>query len=171
MSGRLVWPPSKGLIADLPDLAPSAASRPDASELAALQRDLAAEAARLGFAAFGVADAASDPQRASRLSEWLGEGRHGTMEWMEARAEQRAAPQVLWPEAKRVIALGMSYAPAADPRAHAEVPERGRISVYAQGADYHDTVKKALKALARWLCAEAARRGFGTPQVKVFVDT
>jgi epoxyqueuosine reductase len=65
----------------------------------------------------------------------------------------------------------MSYAPAADPMALAEQPDRARISVYAQGADYHDTVKKAEKALARWLVAEAAKRGLGDIGVKVFVDT
>ena len=139
--------------------------------LADLKRDLAEEAARLGFVACGVTEAGADPQRAARLEAWLGEGAHGTMEWMEARKEQRAAPQALWPQAKSVVALGMSYAPAADPLALADAPDRGRISVYAQGADYHDTVKKALKALARWLVAEAARRGLGEIGVKVFVDT
>ncbi len=139
--------------------------------LADLKRDLAAEAERLGFAACGIAAAGTDALRAERLGEWLGEGHHGTMEWMEARADQRAAPQVLWPEARAVIALGMSYAPKADPLALEAHPDRARISVYAQGADYHDTVKKALKALARWLVAQAPRRGLGEAGVKVFVDT
>jgi epoxyqueuosine reductase len=70
-----------------------------------------------------------------------------------------------------VIALGMSYAPAADPLALAAKPELGRISVYAQGADYHDVVKKALKALARWLVSESAKRGLEAVEVKVFTDT
>ena len=139
--------------------------------LAVLKRDLADEAARLGFVACGVASAQTDRLRGERLGEWLGDGAHGTMEWMEARAEQRAAPQSLWPEARSVIALGMSYAPASDPLALADHPDRARISVYAQGADYHDTVKQALKALARWLVGEAARRGLGEIGVKVFVDT
>jgi epoxyqueuosine reductase len=65
----------------------------------------------------------------------------------------------------------MSYAPAADPLALANEPSRARISTYAQGADYHDVVKKALKTLARWLVAEAAKRGLGEIGVKVFVDT
>ena len=139
--------------------------------LEALRQALGEEAARLGFVACGVADAGADPLRGERLQQWLGEGRHGTMEWMEARAGQRAAPQALWPEARSVIALGMSYAPAADPLALAAAGDRGRISVYAQGADYHDTVKRALKRLAGWLVAEAARRGIGEIGVKVFVDT
>ena len=136
-----------------------------------LKRDLATEAARLGFVACGVAGATADPLRGQRLEAWLGEGRHGSMEWMEARKEQRAAPPALWPRAGSVIALGMSYAPAHDPLALAATPDRARISVYAQGGDYHDTVKKALKALARWLIGEAARRSLGDIGVKVFVDT
>jgi epoxyqueuosine reductase len=96
---------------------------------------------------------------------------HGQMGWMAERAHHRRSPQALWPEARRVIALGMSYAPAGDPLALAGHGDRARISVYAQGADYHDVVKKALKALARWLVDEAAKRGLGEADVKVFVDT
>lgn len=136
-----------------------------------LKHDLVAEARRLGFAACGIAPAAQDPVRAARLEEWLGEGMHGAMEWMETRALHRRSPQGLWPEAQSVIALGMSYAPSTDPLALADAPDRARISVYAQGSDYHDTVKKALKALARWLVAEAERRDLGEIGVKVFVDT
>lgn len=136
-----------------------------------LEQALRAEAAALGFAACGIAPAADDPVAAERLRRWLDEGAHGQMAWMAERFHHRRGPQALWPEALSVIALGMSYAPAADPLALAESPDRARISVYAQGSDYHDTVKKALKALARWLVAEAARRGLGEIGVKVFVDT
>jgi epoxyqueuosine reductase len=136
-----------------------------------LKADLVARARELGFVALGVADAADDADRAGRLDTWLAQGLHGTMEWMESRVHHRRGPQSLWPEARRVIALGMSYAPAHDPLALAEAPDHARISVYAQGADYHDVVKKALKHLARWLVGEAAARGLGEAAVKVFVDT
>ena len=132
---------------------------------------LHAEAARLGFAACGIAPAAPDPMVGARLETWLGEGKHATMEWMAARAHHRASPQALWPEARSVIALGMSYAPAADPLALADKGARARISVYAQGGDYHDTVKKALKALARWMVDDARKSGLGEIGLKVFVDT
>lgn len=127
---------------------------------------IAQAASELGFAACGIAAAGEDPLRARRLEEWLGEGHHGSMEWMAARAEQRRSPQGLWPEARSVIALGASYAPGHDPLALAGDAERARISVYAQGKDYHDAVKKRLKALARWLVAEVPGA-----EVKVFVDT
>ncbi|GGD60831.1 tRNA epoxyqueuosine(34) reductase QueG [Erythrobacter arachoides] len=123
---------------------------------------LKAKARELGFAAVGIAPAADDAVRAGRLHDWLGEGFHGSMGWMEDRAEVRQGPQSMWPEARSVIALGMSYAPAIDPLAPAEA----RISVYAQGRDYHDVLKKAAKALARWLVDAVPG-----VQLKVFTDT
>ncbi len=136
-----------------------------------LLADLKVEARRLGFAAFGVAPAQEDGLSAARLDAWLGDQMHGEMDWMAARGDHRRSPQGLWPDAQSVIALGMSYAPATDPMLLAAQPDRARISCYAQGGDYHDTVKKALKALARWLVAEAAKRGLGEAGVKVFTDT
>ncbi len=130
-----------------------------------LRQRLQEKAEELGFCAFGVARADAAPKAAARLKEWLVSGAHGEMLWMEETAERRASPAGLWPEVRSVIALGMSYAPAVDPLALAEQPAIGRISVYAQGADYHDLVKKALKALARWLVEEAGC------ELKVFVDT
>jgi epoxyqueuosine reductase len=136
-----------------------------------LKADLVAEAERLGFAAIGLAPAQTDPAVAGRLDRWLAEGMHGEMAWMAERAHQRRGPDALWPDARSVIALGMSYAPEHDPLTLSGAADRGRISVYAQGADYHDTVKKALKHLARWLVEQATARGLGEAGVKVFVDT
>ena len=131
-----------------------------------LEARIAAEAAALGFAAAGIASAREDPLRSARLEQWLGEGHHGSMEWMATRAEQRRSPQGLWPAARSVIALGASYAPGRDPLALERSDTHARISVYAQGRDYHDVVKKRLKALARWLVAAVPGA-----EVKVFVDT
>ena len=116
-----------------------------------LKQRIEEQARSLGFVACGFARAAEDPLRAERLEQWLGEGHHATMEWMETRLHHRRSPQGLWPEARSVIALGMSYAPAHDPLALEGEGDRARISVYAQGKDHHDVVKKRLKALARWL--------------------
>ena len=132
---------------------------------ASLKSAIRREAEALGFCACGFADADAAPHAADGLAEWLAEGRHGTMSWMEERAEQRARPKALWPEAKSLIALALSYAPAEDPMRLADEPTRGRISVYAQGADYHKIVKKKLKALGRWLAETTGC------QLKVFVDT
>ncbi len=118
-----------------------------------------------GFVAFGIAPGHLAPRAGERLREWLQEGRHGDMLWMESRADERANPEILWPDVKSVIMLGMSYAPPQDPMVLADQGDRARISVYAQGRDYHDVVKGALKRLAGWLAHEA------DAGVKVFVDT
>ncbi|HEX6742367.1 MAG TPA: tRNA epoxyqueuosine(34) reductase QueG [Sphingomicrobium sp.] len=130
-----------------------------------LEEAIRGEAERLGFVACGIARAdAADPAGLD-LNRWLEAGHHGTMGWMESRADERVSPRALWPEARSAIALGMSYAPASDPLALAGQPDRARISVYAQGGDYHKTVKKALKALARFVVERAPS------ELKVFVDT
>jgi epoxyqueuosine reductase len=87
-----------------------------------LKQAIRDEAERLGFVACGFAPADAVPEAGERLREWLAQGRHGTMGWMEERAGQRAHPQALWPEAKSVIALAMGYAPAEDPRRLATRP-------------------------------------------------
>jgi epoxyqueuosine reductase len=130
-----------------------------------LEEAIRTEAARLGFAACGFTRADAADEAGLDLKRWLEAGHHGAMGWMEARAHHRVSPQALWPGAKSAIALGMNYAPASDPLAMAAHPKIGRISVYAQGGDYHKTVKKALKALARFIVAQAKS------ELKVFVDT
>ncbi|WP_093082785.1 tRNA epoxyqueuosine(34) reductase QueG [Sphingobium sp. AP50] len=130
-----------------------------------MEQRLKAEALRLGFAACRIARADAAPKTGERLREWLDAGYHGDMLWMEERSEQRGSPTGLWPDVRSVIMLGMSYAPGRDPLALADVPDRARFSVYAQGKDYHDVVKKALKALARWLVEQQPGA------LKVFVDT
>ncbi|WP_420822100.1 tRNA epoxyqueuosine(34) reductase QueG [Sphingomonas montana] len=130
-----------------------------------LETRLKQEARALGFVTCGIARADAAPQTAARLAAWLADGAHGDMLWMADRAEQRGSPSALWPQVRTVVMLGMSYAPPGDPLALENEPQVGRISAYARGQDYHDIVKKALKALARWLVAA------GGGDLKVFVDT
>jgi epoxyqueuosine reductase len=137
----------------------------DAVSSPTLEERIKAEARALGFTSCAITRADAIPQAAERLNAWLADGRHGEMGWMESRADQRGSPQALWSEVRSVIMLGMSYAPLIDPLAHADHPQIGRISVYAQGQDYHDVVKRALKALGRWLAEQEGE------QLKVFVDT
>ena len=135
-----------------------------------LEHRLKAKAAELGFAACGIAHAGAAPLAGERLHQWLADGRHGDMIWMEERKHHRESPAGLWPEVRSVIALGMSYAPKDDPLRLADEGRVGRISVYAQGPDYHDVVKRQLKALGRWLAQEAGR-DLPPFDLKVFVDT
>jgi epoxyqueuosine reductase len=132
---------------------------------AELKREIEARAKALGFDVMRVAPAQAAPEVRERLEAWLAQGHHGEMTWMAETAERRAAPNALWPEAKSVVMLGMSYGPETDPLASLALKDRGTISVYARMRDYHDVVKGKLKELAGFL---AARSG---EDVKVFVDT
>ncbi len=125
---------------------------------------ISARAEALGFDAIGFCSATLPPETRQRLNTFISAGRHGGMGWMEERADQRAHPQALWPEAVSVISLGLSYAPEGDALANLSRPEVGNISVYARHRDYHDIIKGRLKHLAQFIAA----RGEG---VKVFVDT
>ena len=124
----------------------------------------------LGFDAFGITAAELGPEARLRLIDFLAAGRHGEMGWLAERPEQRAQPRSLWPEARSVIALGLSYAPPDDPLAIQQRPDRGGISVYARHRDYHDVLKGMLKHLAQFMVAQADEADGGA-EVKVFVDT
>jgi epoxyqueuosine reductase len=124
-----------------------------------------ARALALGFDAVGFAPAALGPEARARLGAFIAAGQHGDMGWLAERTDERSHPQALWAEARSVVALGVSYAPDADPLATTQRPDRGTISVYARHRDYHDMVKGMLKHLAQFVASR-----FG-PAVKVFVDT
>jgi epoxyqueuosine reductase len=132
---------------------------------AALRQALDDQARDAGFDLVGVTTPDAIAASAEGLDRFLAEGFHGTMDWLAANADRRRDPRALWPEARSVVVLAMNYGPDADPLAHLGRPDRAVVSVYARGADYHDLVKKRLKAVARWLAAETGE------EVKVFVDT
>jgi epoxyqueuosine reductase len=122
-------------------------------------------AGALGFDAVAVTLPVVSSQSRDGLARFLGEGHHGDMAWLAARPERRSDPLVMWPQVRSVIMLGVNYGPDRDPLAVLGARDRGAISVYARGDDYHDVIKKRLKRLARWLMGEAGG------DVKVFVDT
>jgi epoxyqueuosine reductase len=118
-----------------------------------------------GFDLVGVTDADAAPQARARLAQFLTDGAHGDMIWMETSAERRGHPRALWPQVRSIIMLGLNYGGDADPLQILQRRDRGAISVYAQGDDYHDVIRPRLKTLARWLLAQAGG------DAKVFVDT
>lgn len=140
---------------------------PASSERPSPEAQITRQAHDLGFDAVGFCKATLDPSIEDGLRAFVLAGHHGTMQWMETRIAQRAQPRVLWPEARSVVSLGLSYAPEQDPRCLLQFPDRGNISVYARNRDYHDVIKGMLKHLAHFI----VRQGGDGTQVKVFVDT
>ena len=126
---------------------------------------LRAEAQALGFQTLRVTTPHAIGEAGQHLAEFLDAGRHGDMAWLATTADRRGHPCTLWPQARSVVMLGMSYAPAGDPLEALNEPTRAAISVYAQGKDYHAILKGKLKQLAASLAARTDQ------EVKVFVDT
>ena len=122
-------------------------------------------AAELGFDVCRIADARAQWAAAGRLREFVEHGRHGEMGWIEETQDRRRHPTAMWDHARSAIMLGVNYGPDHDPLETLARKDRGAISVYAQGDDYHELIKGRLKQLAGWLVSR-----FGG-ELKVFVDT
>ena len=129
------------------------------------ESSLKEQAETLGFDICRVTRVDEAWDAGARLEEFVAAGHHGSMDWMETTLARRAHPKAMWPDARSAVVVGLNYAPDHDPLVSLEKPERGVISVYARGADYHDLLKKRLKQLARTFAETSGA------DVKVFVDT
>ena len=130
-----------------------------------LKNALAQQARALGFDCIGVTDPDAIADAGKHFREFLARGAHGDMDWLAAQPERRTDPRLLWGGVRSIIMVGVNYGPDENPLEILKLRARGAISAYAQGDDYHDLIKKRLKALARWLVATTG------DEVKVFVDT
>ena len=130
-----------------------------------LKHTLRAAAETAGFAILRVTSPAGIGPAGERLREFLAAQRHGEMAWMADHADRRADPLILWPDVKSILMLGLNYAPSDNPIATLVDANRGVISAYARGRDYHDVVKAGLRQVASKLQASTAA------EVKIFVDT
>jgi epoxyqueuosine reductase len=135
------------------------------NDAAALKAALVEAALEQGFDVVGIASPDAVPQAAGRLAQFLAEGAHGDMDWMQRTATRRGSPRMLWPQARSIVMLGLNYSRDEDPLAMLGERERGAISLYARRPDYHDVIKPRLKHLAQWLTVQAGG------EAKVFVDT
>ena len=118
-----------------------------------------------GFDAFGVTKPAAIGEAGGYFEDWIATGAHGDMDWLARTQDRRSDPHALWPQARSVVALGLNYGPDENPLELLQRRERGAISVYAHGDDYHELIKGKLKRIGQWLVGEAGG------EIKVFVDT
>jgi len=113
----------------------------------------------------GVCAPDAVPQAAGRLRAFLAAGHHGQMGWMAEREAWRGSAAALWPAVRSVVMFAEVYTPEGDPLAVLGQRDRGAVSVYAQGRDYHDLVKRRLKRVGGWFAQVSGA------EIKVFVDT
>jgi epoxyqueuosine reductase len=124
-----------------------------------------ARAMALGFDAVGFTRVDQPWPAGARLAEFVNQRRHGTMDWIETTQARRAHPQAMWAGARSAVVLGVNYGPDTDPMEALARRDRGNISVYARGDDYHELIKGQLKQLGGWMAAKLGG------ELKVFVDT
>jgi epoxyqueuosine reductase len=125
-----------------------------------LKTRLVSFAREIGFDSCRVA-ACNVPAHANDFREWLRDGAHGEMSYMQRGEEKRCDPQSILPGARSVVVFALNYF-------QGRTPDRGmvkgKIARYAWGEDYHDVIEAKLNRIDEFL------RSFGGQQ-KCYVDT
>jgi len=132
-----------------------------------LTRDIKRWGQALGFAQVGISDIDLSTAEA-RLVNWLNNGFHGSMNYMERHGQRRSRPAELEPGTLRIISARMDYLPEAQQLADSVLadPELGYVSRYALGRDYHKVLRKRLQQLA-----ERITERVGAFAYRAFVDS
>ena len=130
---------------------------------AELKAQLVSFARQIGFDSCRIA-ACTTPAHATEFREWLREGAHGEMNYMQRGEEKRCDPQKVLPGARSIIALALNYFQGNAAHRTAATGKNGRIARYAWGDDYHKVIEAKLGKIDKFL------RGFGGQQ-KCYVDT
>lgn len=126
----------------------------------------------LGFDIARITTAEALPETERVIKERIAQGLMDGLPWFTAeRAETSCHPDALLPEAQSIIALGMFYLTEQPADDDDDDAPRGRVSRYAWGDDYHDTIKPKLQTFAAWL-RDYARDEMGSEaETRLFVDT
>jgi len=117
----------------------------------------------LGFAAWGIADAAPIA-RPDALREWLAGGKHGEMSWLAEHEALLRDPSELVPGARSIICVADRYADGR--RDRRDRAGWGRIARYARGADYHHVLRERIQSLR-----DELRRCWPSHRFRACVDT
>ena len=113
-----------------------------------LAQKIVDRAKELGFSSAAILPAATIPNH-EPLFDWLHEGRHGLMGYMERYQDLRVNPAVLEPGTQSVVVLTTNYASSSD-----RLPGGLRVARYAHNDDYHDVLRERMQELAAFIHAE-----------------
>lgn len=119
------------------------------------------EAKRLGFLSCGISKAEFLEDEAPRLEQWLKEGKHGEMHYMENHFDKRLDPTILVEDSKSVVSLLLNYYPEQQ-----QTEQSYKLSKYAYGTDYHFVIKDKLKQLLQFI-----QDDIGEVHGRAFVDS
>jgi epoxyqueuosine reductase len=140
-------------------------------QAAALVADIRRWGEELGFGAVGIADLDLH-DAGERMKQWLAQGMHGDMEYLERNMALRQDPSQMVPHARSAIMVRMQYAPASGPdimrrqREGLADGERAVVASYALGRDYHKVLRNRLQKLADRIEASVGAFGY-----RVFTDS
>jgi len=131
--------------------------------VASLSERIKLKSEELGFHKTGIVRAEKLPDEENHLREWLEQNYHGEMLWLEREPEKRADPTLLFEGAKSIVVVALNYF---TPHEHEENSDKGKVSRYAWGDDYHDVLKEKLRGLLAFIKSEDE-----TAEGKICVDT
>jgi epoxyqueuosine reductase len=118
----------------------------------------------MGFDRVGIASA-EPPEHLSSFDDWIAAGHAGEMAYLTGQAERRRDLRVAFPWARSVVCVALQY-DSSPPYSTAAPLDRGWISRYAWGDDYHEVVGQRLERLRASL-----RDEMGPHESRAYVDT
>ena len=139
---------------------------PTPEQLQKLKPTLRQWAAELGFKDLAFASAELEGAE-QRLMDWLGEGFHGSMDYMARHGSARAHPKELVPGTCSILTARLDYQPGGDQAWDTlDAPDHAYIARYALGRDYHKLIRQRLQRLA-----ERMTEALGPFQYRPFTDS
>lgn len=127
-------------------------------------------ALELGFQQAGIAGTDLS-EHEERLGDWLAAGYQGEMEYMSRHGTRRSRPDELIPGTIRIISVRMDYLPETSISVTLDDPEKGYVSRYALGRDYHKVIRKRLAKLQTKMLDWLADKGLEGYTARVFTDS
>ena len=120
------------------------------------------EAKSMGFFDCGISKVELLKEDSQKVEQWLENGHHASMSYMERNREKRYNPALLVEHAKSVITVLYNYFP----KKTLPAENNYKISKYAYGKDYHFVIKQKLNNLLEKIEEKAGKR-----IARVFVDS
>ena len=119
-----------------------------------------------GLSDIGFTNPNLDPEEFKNFKDFINKGYHGQMYWLNNNIGWRENPKLMWEDVETIIVFAENYYLGGNPLDDIKIKDKANISIYARGDDYHDVLKKKLKAVATQIIKLVDKS-----EVKVFVDT